>query len=141
MQKLEYRPKLLGQVGWQTSASQDDSIDFAQEVGRPTGLTQLGYHYTPTPCNEDESIDMQSESDGFDSDGILSHGFFSQPPRRISDMDDSQTQAKDDENDDDDADIQDQESTDPSGQVIGISEVQTIGMYANRSRLYLYIYT
>jgi hypothetical protein len=53
----------------------------------------------------------------------------------------SQTQAEDDENDDDDADIQDQESTDPSRQVIGISEVRTIGMYANQSRLYLYIYT
>ena len=55
-------------------------------------------------------------------------------------MDDSHTHAEDDENDDDD-DIQDLESNDPSRQVVGISEVQTIGMYANKYRLYLYIYT
>jgi hypothetical protein len=71
--------------------------------------------------------------------GILPHGSFDQPPRCSSDMDDSQTQAEDDENDD--ANIQDPESTDPSGQVVGTSEVQTIGMYANQPRLYLYIYT
>jgi hypothetical protein len=44
-------------------------------------------------------------------------------------MDDSQAQSEDDENDDDDADIQDPESTDPSGQVVGISKIQTIGIY------------
>jgi hypothetical protein len=55
-------------------------------------------------------------------------------------MDDSQAHVEDDEHDDDDADIQDPESTDPFGQVIGIGQVQTIGMYTNHSRLYLYIY-
>ena len=55
-------------------------------------------------------------------------------------MDDSQASVEDDEHDDDDADIQNWESTNPSGQVIGIDEVQTIGMYANHSCLYLYIY-
>jgi hypothetical protein len=86
-------------------------------------------------------MDMPSAPMGLTQMGYLPHGYFDQPPRCSSDMDDSQTQAEDDEHDDDDADIQDLESTDPFGQVIGIGEVQTIGMYANHSRLYLYIYT
>jgi hypothetical protein len=68
--------------------------------------------------------------------GLLPHGYFDQPPQCSSDMDDSQAPI----DDDDDADIQDPESTDPSGQMISIDKVQTIGMYANHSRLYLYIY-
>jgi hypothetical protein len=55
-------------------------------------------------------------------------------------MDDSQAPDQDDEHDDDDADIQHPKSTDPFRQVIGIDEVQTIGMYANHYRLYVYIY-
>jgi hypothetical protein len=58
MNQPEYRPILPGQAEGQTSASQDESINFAEEARRPTGLTQLGYHYTPTPCDGDESIDM-----------------------------------------------------------------------------------
>ena len=69
--------------------------------------------------------------------GYLPYGYFDQSLRRSSDMNDSQVQAEDD----DDPNIQDPESTNPSGQVIGIGEVQTIGMYANHSHLYLYIYT
>jgi hypothetical protein len=53
---------VLGQVEGQTSASQDDFIHLiAEEAGHPIGLTQLGYHYTPTPRIGDESIDMLSE--------------------------------------------------------------------------------
>jgi hypothetical protein len=84
---------------------------------------------------------MLFEPVGLTHMGLLSHSFFDQPPRAPSDMDDSQAQAKDDENDDNDANIQDPKSTDPSRQVVGISEVQTIGMHANHSCLYLYIYT
>ena len=84
---------------------------------------------------------MPSELMGLTKMGYLPHGFFNQLPQRSSDMDESQAQAKDDESDDDDANIQDPESTDPFGQVVGMSEVQTIGMYANQSRSYLYIYT
>jgi hypothetical protein len=73
--------------------------------------------------------------------GLLLHGFFNEPSRVPSDMDDSQAQVEDDEDDDDDADIQDPESSDPFGQVVSVSEVHTIGMYANQSCLYLYIYT
>jgi hypothetical protein len=68
--------------------------------------------------------------------GYLSHGFFDQPPRRSSDMDDSVIQFDDDNND-----MQDLESNNPFWQVVGMSEVQPIGMYANQSRLYVYIYT
>ena len=63
--------------------------------------------------------------------GYLPHSFFDQPPLRSSDMDDSETQAEDDENDDDDDDMQDPKSNNPSKQVVGMSKVQTIGMYAN----------
>ena len=54
-------------------------------------------------------------------------------------MDDSQAPGQDDEHDDD-ADIQHPESNDPSRQVIGVDEVQTIGMYANHYCLYVYTY-
>ena len=95
----------------------------------------------PPPHNGDNSLDMSFEPMGLTQMGLLPHDFFDQPPRAPSDMDDSQVHAEDDENDDDDADIQDPESTDLSGQVVGISEVQTIGTYANQFCLYLYIYT
>ena len=141
MQQLGYWPILPGLAEGQTSASQDESIDFFEEARRPTDLTQLGYHYTPTPRNADESISMPSKPMGLTQMGLLPLDFFDQPPQAPSDMDDSQAQAENDEDDDDDADIQDLESTDPSGQVVGVTDVQTIGMYANQSRLYLYIYT
>jgi hypothetical protein len=65
---------------------------------------------------------MPSTPMGLTQMGNLLHSYFDQPLRRSSNMDDSQAQAKDDEHDHD-ADIQDLESTDPSGQVIGIGEV------------------
>jgi hypothetical protein len=66
---------------------------------------------------------MPFEPMGLTQMGYLSHGFFDHPPRRSSKMDDSETQAEDDENNDDDDDTQDLESNDPSGQVVGMSEV------------------
>jgi hypothetical protein len=123
-QQSGYRPILLSPAEGQPSASQDELSDFAKEACRPTGLTQLGYHYTPIPRNGGKSVDMPSESMGLTQMGYL-------PPQHSSDMDDSETQAENAENDDDDNDMQDPESNDPSGQVVGMSEVQTIGMYVN----------
>jgi hypothetical protein len=68
----------------------------------------------------------------------LPNGFFDHPPQPNSHMDDSETQV-DDDIDDDTNDTQDSESNDPARQVLGKSEVQTIGMYANQSHLYIYI--
>ena len=61
MNQLGYQPTLPGQAEGQTFANQDEFIDMAEEARRPTGLTQLGYHYTHTPRDGDESIDMPSE--------------------------------------------------------------------------------
>ena len=94
---------------------------------RPTGLTQLGYHYTHIPCNGDESMSMPSLPMGLTQMGYLPYGFFDKPLRRSSHMDDNETQAKDDI-DDDTNDMQVPESNDPSGQVVGKSEIQTIDM-------------
>jgi hypothetical protein len=114
---------------------------IVEEAGRPTGLTQLGYHYTPAPRVGDESIAMLSEPTTLTQLGLLPHGYFDQSPRRSPGVDASQAPGEDDEHDDDDADIQYPDSTDLSRQVIGINEVQTIGTYANHSLLYVYIYT
>jgi hypothetical protein len=40
--------------------SQDESFDFVEEARRSIGLTQLWYHYMPTPHNGDESMSMPS---------------------------------------------------------------------------------
>jgi hypothetical protein len=90
MNELGYRPTLPGQVEGQTSGSQDEFIDFAEEARRPTGLTQLGYYYTSTPHDGDESMDMPSTLMGLTQMGYLPHDYFDQPPRRSSNMDDSQ---------------------------------------------------
>jgi hypothetical protein len=59
MQQSRYRPILPDPAKRYTSASQDESFDFAEEARRPI-LTQLGYHYMPTPRNGDESMSMPS---------------------------------------------------------------------------------
>ena len=82
---------------------------------------------------------MLSEPPTLTQIGFLQHGYFDQPPQRSSDVHDSQAPGQDDEHDDD-ADVQHPESTDPSRQVIGVDEVQTIGVYANHYCLYVYIY-
>ena len=61
MQESGYRPILSCQAKRQTFVSHDEYINFAEESSHPTGLTQLGYHYTPTSCNGDDFIDMPSE--------------------------------------------------------------------------------
>ena len=140
------RPTVPGQQEGQTSASQDDFMRLiAEDAGHPTGLTQLGYRYTPSLRLGDESIAMLSEPPTLTQIGLLPHGYFDQPPRHSSDVDDSQAPGQDDEHDDDehdddDADVQHPESTDPSRWVIGVDEVQTIGMYAPHYLLYIHIY-
>ena len=156
MNQPGYRPTVAGQAEGQTpasrltvpgqeeghtSVSQDDFIQLiAEDAGRPTGLTQLGYHYTPVPRVGDESIAILFEPPTLTQIGLLPHCYFDQPPRRRSDVDDSQVPGQDDEHDDDDADVQHPESTNPSRQVIGMDEFQTIGIYANHYCLYVYIY-
>jgi hypothetical protein len=119
MQQPRYRPILPGPAKGQTSASLDESFDFAEEACRLIGLTQLRYHYTLIPHNGDKSMSMRFKPMGLTQMGYLPHDFFDQPPRCSSNMDDSETQAKDDDND-----IQDPESNDPFGQVVGKSEVR-----------------
>jgi hypothetical protein len=130
MQQPRYRPILPGPAEGQTSASLDESFNFAGKACRLIGLTQLRYHYTPIHRNSDKSMSMRFKPMGLTQMSYLPHDFFDQPPRRSSNMDDSETQAKDDENDDDDNDIQDPESNDPSRQVVE-ERGQAIGMYAN----------
>jgi hypothetical protein len=76
MQQLGYRPILPDPVEGQTSASQDESFDFAEEAHRPTGLTHLRYHYTPTLRNGDEFMSMPSPPMGWKQMSYLSHSFF-----------------------------------------------------------------
>jgi hypothetical protein len=95
--------------------------------------------YTPTPRNGDESMSMPSPPMGLTQMGYFSHSFFDQPPRCSSDMDDSDTQVDDD---DDDNDMQDLESNDSFGQVVGKSEVQTIVcMLTSLVYMYIFIYS
>jgi hypothetical protein len=105
MNQQGYRPIVAGQVEGQTpasrltvpgqakghtSSSQDDFIQqIVEDVVRPTGLTQLGYRYTPAPRIGDESINMLSEPPTLTQIGILPHGYFNQPPRNSSNVDDS----------------------------------------------------
>jgi hypothetical protein len=57
---------------------------------------------------------MLSELTTLTQIGLLSHGYFYQPPRCSPSVDDSQSPGEDDEHDDDNADIQYLDSTDPS---------------------------
>ena len=127
----------------------EDILVYAGELDTPvprpthlTCLTQLGYHYTPTSYGTFESIPMPSMLPTMSELGLCSHGHLdrSSLPHSSTYMNDSETHAKVDL-DDETNDRQDPKPDDPTQHVLGVNQVQTIGMYVCQSNnINIYIY-
>ena len=133
MQQPRYRP-ILPNV---------QSLDDVADIGtHPTGLTQFGYHCDLPPRVGDESVAMLLEPLDLTQIGLVPHGYFDHLPRAHSSayMEDSETQVPSVDIDEDGSDSQEPQPDDPAQQVLGVDEVQMIGMYVCQPVLFISIY-